>query len=80
MQPKPKNNLISTKSIIEMLSYLRIEIDGTEIKNNLLQSNIQHCIRLVNNTYKLEDKKTEIKTEFEIKKRIKKAKKYFLVF
>ena len=31
MQPKPKNNLISTKSIIEMLSYLRIEIDGTEI-------------------------------------------------
>ena len=77
MQPKPKNNLISTKSIIEMLSYLRIEIDGTEIKNNLLQSNIQHCIRLVNNTYKLEDKKTEIKTEFEIKKKNKEGQKIF---
>jgi len=77
MQPKPKNNLISTKSIIEMLSYLRIEIDGTEIKNNLLQSNIQHCIRLVDNTYKLEDKKTEIKTEFEIKKKNKEGQKIF---
>ena len=77
MQPKPKNNLISTKSIIEMLSYLRIEMDGTEIKNNLLQSNIQHCIRLVNNTYKLEDKKTEIKTEFEIKKKNKEGQKIF---
>lgn len=77
MQPKPKNNLLSTKSIIEMLSFLRIEIDGTEIKNNLLQSNIQHCIRLVDNTYKLEDKKTEIKTEFEIKKKNKEGQKIF---
>ena len=77
MLPKPKNNLICTKSLIEMLSFLRIEKDGTEIKNNLLQPNIQHCIRIVDNTYKIEEKKTEIKTEFEIKIKNKEGKKIF---
>ena len=77
MQPKPKTNLISTKSLIEILSFLRIEKDGTEIKNNLLQPNIQHCIRIADNTYKLEEKKTEIKTEFEIKKKNKEGQKIF---
>ena len=79
MNPVPKTNLICTKSLIEMLSYLRIEKDGTEIKNNLLQSNIQHCIRIVNNTYKLEEKekKTEIKSEFEIRAKNKEGKKIF---
>ena len=77
MLPKPKTNLISTKLIIEILSYLRIEKDGTEIKNNLLQPNIQHCIRIVDNTYKSEEKKTEIKTEFEIKVKNKDGKKIF---
>ena len=79
MNPAPKTNLICTKSLIEMLSYLRIEKDGTEIKNNLLQSNIQHCIRIVNNTYKLEEKekKTEIKSEFEIRAKNKEGKKIF---
>ena len=62
-----------------MLSYLRIEKDGTEIKNNLLQPNIQHCIRIVNNTYKLEDKekKNETKSEFEIRAKNKEGKKIF---
>lgn len=77
MQPKPKTNLICTKSLIEILSYLRIEKDGTEIKNNLLQSNIQHCIRIVDNTYKTEEKKTEVKTEFEIKIKNKEGQKIF---
>ena len=77
MQPKPKNNLVCTKSLIEILSFLRIEKDGTEIKNNLLQPNIQHYIRIADNTYKLEDKKTEIKTEFEIKKKNKEGQKIF---
>ena len=79
MNPVPKNNLISTKSIVEMLSYLRIEKDGTEIKNTLLQPNIQHCIRIVDNTYKLEDKdnKIEIKSEFEIRVKHKEGKKIF---
>ena len=79
MNPIPKTNLICTKSLIEMLSYLRIEKDGTEIKNNLLQPNIQHCIRIVNNTYKLEDqeKKHEIKSEFEIRAKNKEGKKIF---
>ena len=79
MNPIPKTNLISTKSLIEMLSYLRIEKDGTEVKHNLLQPNIQHCIRIVNNTYKLEeqDKKTEIKSEFEIRVKNKEGKKIF---
>ena len=76
MQPKPKNNLICTKSLSEILSFLRIEKDGTEVKNNLLLPNIQHCIRIVNNTYKLEEK-TEIKTEFEIKIKNKEGKKIF---
>ena len=57
MQPKPKNNLVCTKSLIEILSFLRIEKDGTEIKNNLLQPNMQHYIRIADNTYKLEEKK-----------------------
>ena len=79
MNPVPKTNLICTKLLIEMLSYLRIEKDGTEIKNTLLQPNIQHCIRIVDNTYKLEDKekKTEIKTEFEIRIKNKEGKKIF---
>ena len=77
MQPKPKNNLVCTKSLIEILSFLRIEKDGTEIKNNLLQPNIQHYIRIADNTYKLEEKKTEIKTEFEIKKKNKEGQKIF---
>ena len=79
MNPIPKTNLICTKSLIEMLSYLRIEKDGTEIKNTLLQPNIQHCIRIVNNTYKLEDKdkKAEIKSEFEIRAKNKEGKKIF---
>ena len=77
MQPKPKNNLVCTKSLIEILSFLRIEKDGTEIKNNLLQPNIQHYIRIAANTYKLEEKKTEIKTEFEIKKKNKEGQKIF---
>ena len=79
MNPIPKTNLICTKSLIEMLSYLRIEKDGTEIKNNLLQPNIQHCIRIVNNTYKLEDKekKNETKSEFEIRAKNKEGKKIF---
>ena len=79
MNPLPKTNLICTKSLIEMLSYLRIEKDGTEIKNTLLQPNIQHCIRIVNNTYKLEDKdkKAEIKSEFEIRAKNKEGKKIF---
>ena len=77
MLPKPNTNLICTKLIIEILSYLRIEKDGTEIKNNLLQPNIQHCIRIVDNTYKSEEKKTEIKTEFEIKVKNKDGKKIF---
>ena len=77
MQEKTKNNLIKTKSIIEILSFLRIEKDGTEIKNSLLQPNIQHCIRIADNTYKIEDKKTEIKTEFEIKIKNKEGKKIF---
>ena len=77
MQPKPKTNLICTKPLIEILSYLRIEKDGTEIKNNLLQPNIQHCIRIADNTYKLEEKKTEIKTEFEIKIKNKEGQKIF---
>jgi len=79
MNPVPKSNLISTRSLIEMLSYLRIEKDGTEIKNTLLQPNIQHCIRIVDNTYKLEDKekRTEIKSEFEIRIKNKEGKKIF---
>ena len=77
MQPKPQNNLICTKSLIEILSFLRIEKDGTEVKSNLLQPNIQHCIRIVDNTYKIEEKKTEIKTEFEIKIKNKEGKKIF---
>ena len=77
MQEKTKNNLIKTKPIIEILSFLRIEKDGTEIKNSLLQPNIQHCIRIADNTYKIEDKKTEIKTEFEIKIKNKEGKKIF---
>jgi len=79
MNPIPKTNLISTKSLIEMLSYLKIEKDGTEVKHNLLQPNIQHCIRIVNNTYKIEeqDKKTEIKSEFEIRVKNKEGKKIF---
>ena len=77
MQPNPKNNLVCTKSLIEILSFLRIEKDGTEIKNNLLQPNIQHYIRIADNTYKLEEKKTEIKTEFEIKKKNKEGQKIF---
>lgn len=79
MNPIPKTNLICTKSLIEMLSYLRIEKDGTEIKNNLLQPNIQHCIRIVNNTYKLEDKekKNETKSEFEIRAKNKEGEKIF---
>ena len=79
MNPVPKNNLISTKLIVEMLSYLRIEKDGTEIKNTLLQPNIQHCLRIVDNTYKLEDKdnKIEIKSEFEIRVKHKEGKKIF---
>ena len=79
MNPIPKMNLICTKSLIEMLSFLRIEKDGTEVKNNLLQPNIQHCIRIVDNTYKLEeqDKKTEIKSEFEIRVKNKEGKKIF---
>ena len=77
MQPKPQNNLIRTKSLIEILSFLRIEKDGTEVKSNLLQPNIQHCIRIVDNTYKIEEKKTEIKTEFEIKIKNKEGKKIF---
>ncbi len=77
MQPKPKTNLICTKTLIEILSYLRIEKDGTEIKKNLLQSNIQHCIRIVDNTYKTEEKKTEVKTEFEIKIKNKEGQKIF---
>ena len=79
MNPIPKTNLICTKTLIEMLSYLKIEKDGTEIKHNLLQTNIQHCIRIVDNTYKLEDKekKTEIKTEFEIRAKNKEGKKIF---
>ena len=77
MQPKPKNNLICTKSLIEILSFLRIEKDGTEVKNNLLLPNIQHCIRIVDNTYKLEEKKTEIKREFEIRIKNKEGQKIF---
>ena len=79
MNPVPKTNLICTKSLIEMLSYLRIEKDGTEVKNNLLQPNVQHCIRIVNNTYKLDDneKKNEIKSEFEIRVKNKLGKKIF---
>ena len=79
MNPIPKMNLICTKSLIEMLSFLRIEKDGTEVKNNLLQPNIQHCIRIVDNTYKLEeqDRKTEIKSEFEIRVKNKEGKKIF---
>ena len=77
MLEKTKNNLICTKPIIEILSFLRIEKDGTEIKNNLLQPNIQHCIRIADNTYKIEEKKTEIKTEFEIKIKNKDGKKIF---
>ena len=79
MNPIPKTNLICTKSLIEMLSFLRIEKDGTEVKNNLLQPNIQHCIRIVDNTYKLEeqDRKTEIKSEFEIRVKNKEGKKIF---
>ena len=77
MQEKIKNNLICTKTIIEILSFLKIEKDGTEIKNSLLQPNIQHCIRIVDNTYKIEEKKTEIKTEFEIKIKNKEGKKIF---
>ena len=79
MNPIPKTNLICTKSLIEMLSYLRIEKDGTEVKNNLLQPNVQHCIRIVNNTYKLDDneKKNEIKSEFEIRVKNKLGKKIF---
>ena len=79
MNPIPKTNLICTKSLIEMLSFLRIEKDGTEVKNNLLQPNIQHCIRIVDNTYKLEDKekKTKIKSEFEIRVKNKDGKKIF---
>ena len=77
MQPKPKNNLICTKSLIEILSFLRIEKDGTEVKNNLLLPNIQHCIRIADNTYKLEEKKTEIKREFEIRIKNKEGQKIF---
>ena len=79
MNPIPKTNLICTKSLIEMLSYLRIEKDGTEVKHNLLQPNVQHCIRIVDNTYKLEDKekKIEIKSEFEIRVKNKEGKKIF---
>ena len=77
MQTKITNNLIRTKPIIEILSYLRIEKDGTEVKNNLLQPNIQHCIRIVDNTYKIEEKKTEIKTELEIRIKNKEGKKMF---
>ena len=64
-----KSNLVSTKTLIEMLSFLKIEKDGTEIKNTLLHPNIQQCIRIADNTYKYEEKekKVEIKTEFEIR-------------
>ena len=77
MQRKLTDNLICTKTIIQILSYLRVEIDGTEVKNNLLQQNIQHCIRIADNTYKLEDKKTVIKTELEIRIKNKEGKKLF---
>ena len=77
MQPKPKNNLICTKTLIEILSFLKIEKDGIEVKYNLLLPNVQHCIRIVENTYKLEEKKTEIKTEFEIKIKNKEGLKIF---
>ena len=77
MQRKLTDNLICTKTIIQILSYLRVEIDGTEVKNNLLQQNIQHCIRIADNTYKLEEKKTVIKTELEIRIKNKEGKKLF---
>ena len=77
MQRKLTDNLICTKTIIQILSYLRVEIDGTEAKNNLLQQNIQHCIRIADNTYKLEEKKTVIKTELEIRIKNKEGKKLF---
>lgn len=77
MQTKINNNLITSKPIIQILSYLKVEIDGTEVKNNLLQQNIQHCIRIVDNTYKIEEKKTEIKTELEIRIKNKEGKKLF---
>ena len=62
-----------------MLSFLKIEKDGTEIKNTLLHPNIQQCIRIADNTYKYEEKekKVEIKTEFEIRIKNKEGKKIF---
>ena len=74
-----KSNLVSTKTLIEMLSFLKIEKDGTEIKNTLLHPNIQQCIRIADNTYKYEEKekKVEIKTEFEIRIKNKEGKKIF---
>ena len=72
-----KQNLIRTKSLAEILSFLRIEREGTEIKNSLLQPNMQHCVRIADNTYKIEEKKTEIKTEFEIRIKNKEGKKIF---
>ena len=74
-----KSNLVSTKTLIEMLSFLKIEKDGTEIKNTLLHPNIQQCIRIADNTYKYEEKekKVEIKTEFEIRIKNKDGKKIF---
>ena len=74
-----KSNLVSTKTLIELLSFLKIEKDGTEIKNTLLHPNIQQCIRIADNTYKYEEKekKVEIKTEFEIRIKNKEGKKIF---
>ena len=74
-----KSNLVCTKTLIEMLSFLKIEKDGTEIKNTLLHPNIQQCIRIADNTYKYEEKekKVEIKTEFEIRIKNKEGKKIF---
>ena len=74
-----KSNLVKTRTLIEMLSFLRIEKDGTEIKSTLLQPNIQHCIRIAENTYKYEEKenKVEIKREFEIRIKNKEEKKIF---
>ena len=77
MLPKINTNLICTKLLTEMLSYVKIEVDGTEVKNNLLSPNIQQCIRVVDNTYKIAEKQTKIETEFEIRMKNKEGKKIF---
>ena len=65
--------IIKTKFITEINSCIKIELNGNEQKNTLLQQNKQNCIRFVENTYKLGENEFS-KLEFEIRVKNKEGK------